>query len=83
MKTIIYIAGTLLTLLGFRDGPNFIPLVIGIVLLVLGWKFDTIFKSISTKNARSQLIELAELRDKGIINDEEYEERARILKTKI
>lgn len=82
MKTLLYIFGATFVVVGFADGPN--PFLgAGIPLLILGWKYDAIFQNISSKNATNKLLKLAELRDKGIIDDAEYEEKATALKSKI
>ena len=83
MKIIIYVIGVFFTAAGFVDGPNPIPLLIGVVLLILGWKFDDITGGLVSKNATQKLMKLADLRDRGIITDKEYEHKSRGLKSKL
>ncbi len=86
MKYLFYGAGVFFLLAGFVDGPNYIPLLFAFGLLAIGYFLGNIkqsAKDISSKKASEKLLTLAELKEKGIITQDEYDLKSRELKDKL
>jgi len=87
MKFLFYTLGTFTFLAGFIDGPNVIPFVVGFILLTIAYNFgstiDKGVEGISSKRASEKLLTLAELKEKGILTQDEYDLKASELKDKL
>jgi hypothetical protein len=83
MKFLFYILGAFFCLVGFMDGPHFIPLLIGFTLLTIAYNADKFMKDINSKKASKQLLTLAELKEKGVITQDEYDLKSSELKDKL
>ena len=75
----------LLVLLDGEAQPGIIFMLIGAGIVVFSQFFGgfQFYEDFSKKRARKELMELKSLLDNGVLNEDEYEEKSKALKSKV